>query len=359
MEGVFVQTSRLRTHCWVNGPEDGEPLLLVHGNLSTGRFWRAVAEQLPQNLRVVAPDLRSFGRSEQKGVDASRGLRDWSDDLRALLEALGWADQGRVHAAGWSMGGGILQQYEIDHARDLASLTLVAPLSPYGFGATKDAQGTGNYDDFAGSGGGTAAQDFVNRLHAGDASDDEPLSSPRVIMRSYFWSSAYKAPDEDELLAEVLLTAVGDEFYPGASTTSSNWPGVGPAPTGVNNAMSPKWCDTSAFGDVASPAPVVWIRGTDDQVVSDGSLFDFGTLGKLGAVPGWPGDSVFPSQPMIAQIRAVFERRKTHGGSVEEVVLEGVGHGPLIERAPTVAQHIKQQASGFILSAAKDLRKRR
>jgi pimeloyl-ACP methyl ester carboxylesterase len=343
MEGTYIDTPRLRTHCWVSGPEDGEPLLLVHGNLSTGRFWRAVVEELPARFRVVAPDLRSFGRSEQKGVDASRGLKDWSDDLRALLEALGWTDSRRVHAAGWSMGGGILQQYEVDHPRDLASLTLVAPLSPYGFGATRDAQGTPNYADFAGSGGGTAAPDFVNRLRAGDASEEEPLSSPRVIMRSYFWSPAYKAPDEDELLAEVLLTAVGDEFYPGGSTASTNWPGVGTSPTGVNNAMAPSWCDTSAFGAVEAPVPVVWIRGSEDQVVSDASLFDFGTLGKLGAVPGWPGEDVFPSQPMIAQTRAVFERRKARGGSVEEIVLDGVGHGPLVERAAIVAGHLVKQ----------------
>jgi len=335
----------------VAGPEDGEPVLLVHGNLSTGRFWNAVAQQLPANFRVVAPDLRSFGRTEQKGVDATRGLREWSDDVRALLEALGWADQGRVHGVGWSMGGGILQQYEIEHAGDLASLTLVAPLSPYGFGGTRDAAGTVTSSDFAGSGGGTAAPDFVRRLKAGDASEDEPVSSPRVVMRSYFWSPKYKAPDEDELLAEVLLTAVGDEFYPGGSTAVSTWPGVGPGPTGVNNAMAPRWCDTSAFGDVERPVPVVWIRGTEDQVVSDQSLFDFGTLGKLGAVPGWPGEEAFPSQPMIAQTRTVFERRRAHGGELREVVLEETGHGPPIERAAAVAQAIVDQVNRVVLSS--------
>src|SRR6185503_16094103 len=101
-----------------------------------------------------------------------------------------------------------------------------------------------------------------------------------------------------------------------------------------------RFCNTSAFGDLPAPVPLVWIRGTADQVISDQSLFDFGTLGKLGAVPGWPGDDVFPSQPMIEQTRAVFERRRDHGGTVREVVLEGAGHGPPIERAPEVAQAI-------------------
>jgi pimeloyl-ACP methyl ester carboxylesterase len=344
MDRIFVQTSRLRTHCWVDGPQDGVPLLMVHGNLTTGRFWQSLAERLNQgqHFRMVAPDLRSFGRTEALGVDATRGLRDWSDDLRALVEALGWADAARLHAAGWSMGGGILQQYELDHPRDLASLTLIAPLSPYGFGGTRGADGALDYADRAGSGGGTAAPEFVRRLAAGDASDAEPMSSPRVIMRSFFWSPRYVAPDEDELVAEVLLTRTGDESYPGAGRTSANWPGVGPAERGVNNAMAPGWCNTSGFGDLERPVPVLWIRGDEDQVVSDQSMFDFGTLGKLGAVPGWPGEDVFPPQPMIQQSRAVFMRRESHGGQVREIVLEQVGHGPLIERADQVARLMRE-----------------
>ena len=47
--------------------------------------------------------------------------------------------------------------------------------------------------------------------------------------------------------------------------------------------------------------PVLWIRGADDQIVSDQSLFDVGTLGALGAIPGYPGSDVFPSQPMVSQ----------------------------------------------------------
>jgi len=338
MQTISVPTARLETHCWVQGPADGEPLLLVHGNLVTGRFFQALADRLQERFRIVAPDLRSFGRTQALPVDASRGLRDWSDDLRALVEALGWADAGRVHAAGWSLGGGILQQYEIDHGADLASLTLMAPVSPYGFGGTRDAQGTPCYSDFSGSGGGTAAPDFVRRLAAGDLSEDEPLSSPRVIMRTYFWSPRHVAPDEDELIQEVLLTRVGDDFYPGASQPSPNWPGVGPAPRGVNNAFSPAWCNTSAFGDLERPRPLLWIRGDEDQVVSDQSLFDFGTLGQLGAVPGWPGADVCPPQPMILQTRTVFERRRVQGGIVREVVLHEVGHGPLIERPEEVAR---------------------
>lgn len=58
-----------------------------------------------------------------------------------------------------------------------------------------------------------------------------------------------------------------------------------------------------------------------------------GTLGKLGAVPGWPGEEAFPPQPMVTQIRTVLERYREGGGRVEMHLLEGSGHGPLFDAA--------------------------
>src|SRR5438552_19059258 len=89
MQTLTVDTARLRTHCWVAGPEDGEPLLMVHGNLVTGRFFQALAERMPNRFRMVAPDLRSFGRTAAVLVHASRGLLDWTDDVRSVAEAPG------------------------------------------------------------------------------------------------------------------------------------------------------------------------------------------------------------------------------------------------------------------------------
>src|SRR6478735_1984864 len=97
---TMVPTSRLTQSVWTSGPDDGVPLLLVHGNLVSGGWWRYVADALPDDVRVIAPDLRGFGRTEPKPVDATRGLADMSDDLRSLLEALDLADTGRVNAAG-------------------------------------------------------------------------------------------------------------------------------------------------------------------------------------------------------------------------------------------------------------------
>ena len=93
MQTLQVVPGRFRCHCWVQGPEDSARLLPVYGNLTTGRFWQAIASRLPVRFRAATPDLPVFGRSKRLPVDARRGLRNWSEDLHSLVEGLGWVDQ--------------------------------------------------------------------------------------------------------------------------------------------------------------------------------------------------------------------------------------------------------------------------
>ena len=336
-----VSTDRIETHVWTSGPDDGVPLLLVHGNLVSGGWWRYVAELLPEDVRVIAPDLRGFGRTEAKPIDATQGLADLVDDVRSLLVTLGLADRGTVNAAGWSMGGGVLWQYLLAYPGDLATVTMIAPLSPYGWGGVKGLDGRPCFDDFAASGGGTAAPDFVRRVAEGDRSEDEPMTSPRVTIREFFGPRANVGDvDEEFLLDEVLRTRVGEDFYPGDSVTSPNWPGVAPGARGVLNTMSPKYYNATAIVDLPRKPPITWLRGGQDQVISDTSLFDLGYLGRLGAVPGWPGEDVLPPQPMVAQTRAILDAYRANGGTAEEIVLDDAAHGMPVEVPQRVADVI-------------------
>jgi len=285
--------------------------------------------------RVVAPDLRGYGESDPAPVDATRGLRDFADDVAALLDgALPFFVSGaRPIVVGHSMGGGVAMQLTIDHPERVAGLLLEAPLSPYGFGGTRDLIGTLTTPDYAGTGAGAVNPSFVERLAAKDRSSDDQ-ASPRVVMRSTYVADPDSfGVDEDGMLETVLSTVVGPDNYPGIAGVAESWPTTGPGARGVLNAMSPKWFsvadDLVALRD---KPPVTWIRGSADAIVSDTSLFDLAYLGQLGFVPGWPGPEACPPQPMVGQTRAVLERYAAAGGTFTEVVLDGCGHSPHIER---------------------------
>ena len=61
----LVTTARLRTCVRHDGRTGGDPVLLLHGNVSSSVFWEETLRALPQDFRGLAPDLRGFGRSER------------------------------------------------------------------------------------------------------------------------------------------------------------------------------------------------------------------------------------------------------------------------------------------------------
>lgn len=319
--------------------------MFLHGNVSDARFWGPTLEALAPAYRCVAPDLRGYGGTESRPVDATRGLGDFADDLHALAGTLDGTGSG-MHVVGWSFGGGIALRYCLDHPERVASLVLVNPIPPYGFGGTKDAEGTPCWPDYAGSGGGAVDDGFVEVLREGDRrADDGPLA----VLRDHYTAPSTDLPADLEatLLDGMLSTSVGPGNYPGDSADSENWPGMVPGTTGERNAISPKYCDLSPVAGLDAKPPVLWIRGAGDRVVADESHFDYGYLGREGIEPGWPGADAFPPQPMLAQTRAVLDDYADRGGSYEEVVVDDAGHSPQVERPATFVEHL-----GRFLAAA-------
>jgi pimeloyl-ACP methyl ester carboxylesterase len=322
-----VDTDRLSLHVYEAGAADGIPVVLLHGNLSTGRFFDEVMAAAPDRYRLLAPDMRGFGRTERLPLDATRGLRDWADDVAAMLRALGI--ERPAHLAGWSTGGAAVAAFAQD--RPAASLTLIDPVSPFGFGAVRD-DGTPCFPDYAGSGGGTGNAEYTARLAAGDRSEESPLS-PRNVMRTSYWPASFTMPRgrEDILLEEVLLSETGDDGYPGDAVPSDNWPGVAPGTRGILNALSPKYCDWAGLVDLEPKPPVLWAHGDLDIVIADSSPWEICTLGAAGQVPGWPGMDTTPPQQMVTQIRGLLERYEAAGGRVRSELFTGSGHAPFLD----------------------------
>ena len=326
-----IKTTRLRTRVLFTGPKDGTPVLFLHGNASSATFWEGVMLALPAGYRGIAPDQRGYGGADpDKKIDATGGLRDWAEDALALMDHLSLE---QVHIVGHSLGGAVVWRLMMDAPARLRTVTQVAPGSPFGFGGSKDLAGTPCYEDCAGSGGGIVNPEFARLIGEGNRDADNPQASPRVVMNTFYWKPPFVPEREEDLLSSLLSEHVGPQAYPGDMVQSPNWPLAAPGAWGPINAVAPCYADdVQRLYDASPKPPVLWVRGSHDQIVADKSLFDVGTLGEMGAIPGWPGADVFPSQPMVSQTRAVLEQYAAAGGSFEEVVIEDTGHTPYVEK---------------------------
>ncbi|MCC5997878.1 MAG: alpha/beta hydrolase [Thermofilum sp.] len=309
-------------------------VVLIHGNLSSSLIWEDLIPKIPKEFDVIAPDLRGFGDSSRRPIDATRGLRDFSDDVLRLMERLRYD---HYIVAGHSLGGAVALQAVIDAPASvkISRLVLVDPMSPYGFGGTKDEHGTPCYEDYAGSGAGLVAKynpDFLRLLREKYTGIDHP-SAPANVAKVYFADDFVVSGALVSRLLKMLFSAeVGECNYPGDYVESPNWPYVAPGTKGVLNAMSPKYLKMGELLKVAEKPPVLWVHGTKDIVVSDYSLLDVGTLGLMGHIPGYPGQDKFPPQPMVSQIRSFLDEYVRRGGYYEKFEVEGAGHTPFVEK---------------------------
>jgi pimeloyl-ACP methyl ester carboxylesterase len=225
------------------------------------------------------------------------------------------------------------------------SATLVSPGSPYGFGGTKDLDGTPCYPDFAGSGGGLANRELIERITAGDRSLDSPFS-PRAALRMLVYKPPFVPAREEDLLSAALATHIGVRDLPGDAVPSDNWPHVAPGQWGLANATSPKYAgDIGRLYRIEPKVPILWIRGSHDIAVSDAAASCPGALGAKGLIPNWPGPDIFPPQPMIGQTRAVLERYAAAGGWFRELVIEDTGHVPFLEKPEAFNQVFHEHLS--------------
>ena len=333
MEGITaktVTTDQITTRVLFSGAEDGVPVLFLHGNVSSATWWEETMVTLPDGYRGIAPDQRGFGDAElEKKIDATNGMGDLAHDAIALLDHLGID---KAHIVGNSLGGMVVWRMMADYPERFLTTTLVDTGSPYGFGATKDVEGTPCFPDFAGSGGGLTNPELVKRMQDGDVSLDSQFS-PRAAIRNLLVKPPFVPAREDALVASLNSTHLGEQDVPGDAEKSTNWPFMAPGKWGATNATSPKYA-VSVDKIIASEpkTKVLWIRGIDDLVVSETAASDPGFLGKMGLIPGWPGDDVFPPQPMVGQTRAVLEKYAASGGSYQEVVIDDAGHLPFIEK---------------------------
>ncbi|MFN8531879.1 MAG: alpha/beta fold hydrolase [Anaerolineae bacterium] len=101
VESGYAPVNDIQMYYAVYGPEDGQPVLLLHGGLGNADYF---ANQIPAfvdaGYRVITPDSRGHGRSSVTDTPIDYDLM--SSDVLALMDYLGIEQADLV---GWSDGG--------------------------------------------------------------------------------------------------------------------------------------------------------------------------------------------------------------------------------------------------------------
>ncbi len=134
----------LRAHVMEAGPEDGLPVVMVHGNPTWGFLYRKVVARLHgSGLRIVLPDLVGLGFSDKPRDPAIHTLENHIGWMRRTLDAAGIGDRCVMVVQDWggAVGVGALAAHEAAAAgpgREVGLVVLNTVLSPpkKGFKAT-------------------------------------------------------------------------------------------------------------------------------------------------------------------------------------------------------------------------------
>ncbi|AUI67497.2 alpha/beta fold hydrolase [Beggiatoa leptomitoformis] len=127
----FIKIPELSVHYEQMG-QGKVPIVFVHGNFASWRWWRSVFSHLPEHYTAYLPDLRGCGDTDHtaNGYD----IEQLATDLHLFITALNLPS---LHLVGHSLGGAVVQQFTLDHPECVITLTLVAPAPAEGMSHLK------------------------------------------------------------------------------------------------------------------------------------------------------------------------------------------------------------------------------
>ena len=121
-----------------HGPPDGEPVLMLHGFPDSARLWRNQIPALVEaGYRVIAPDLRGFGRSDLSVTARQCGMRAMVGDVITVLSDAGVES---AHVVGHDWGAAISWAAALSVPDRVRSLTALSVGHPSAFQAAGLAQ---------------------------------------------------------------------------------------------------------------------------------------------------------------------------------------------------------------------------
>jgi pimeloyl-ACP methyl ester carboxylesterase len=126
-EEVRLSLPHIELAAHLYGPEEGLPVLALHGWLDNAASFARLAPKL-EGLRIVALDFAGHGHSDHRSAGAGYALWDYAFDVLQVAEQFGWQ---RFSILGHSMGAITAVLLAGAMPERIARLALIDGLVPY------------------------------------------------------------------------------------------------------------------------------------------------------------------------------------------------------------------------------------
>lgn len=132
--GILLESRRIGVgdvtlHVVSAGPEDGPPVLLLHGFPEFWFSWkRQIAALAGAGFHAIAPDLRGYNRSDKPDDLALYAPHHYASDALGLLDALGIE---KTFLAGHDVGGGIAWRLVLLHPERVRKAVIFNVAHPF------------------------------------------------------------------------------------------------------------------------------------------------------------------------------------------------------------------------------------
>ncbi|MFN0123118.1 MAG: alpha/beta fold hydrolase [Blastocatellia bacterium] len=301
----------------------GPLVILVHGWPESWYSWR---HQIPAlaaaGYRVVAPDMRGYGKTDKPGAVEDYDIQHLTGDLRGIVEALGEKSAALI---GHDWGAIVAWQAMLLHPRQFTSL--VAMSVPYNgrpgqsiVQSLRQAQGDNFYYILYFQEPGVAEREFdadprgiLSRLYL---SPDSPREAPQITdpkRAAGGWIPRLGAPKG----LPAWLTQADLDYYVREFTAAGFRGGIN-----YYRNFHRNWETTPQLAGVKINAPVLFLAGEKDTVIR-GRNAEALTSAMRDAVPGLrevkliPGKGHWVQQEAPAEINEAIISflRTAHGGA--------------------------------------------
>ncbi len=131
LNSQIVDVGEVKLHVVFAGPENGEPIILVHGFPQFWYLWRHHISMLAEaGYRVAAPDLRGFNRSDKPAGKSAYEFKDFARDIIGLMDSQQWV---KANVVGHDIGARVTWQLIFDAPERISRAVVVSVGHPLAF----------------------------------------------------------------------------------------------------------------------------------------------------------------------------------------------------------------------------------